>query len=85
VINVVEVRPAGAKGAGVFARRSFEAGEFVFRRRHVRVLDTAGAYRSTGTVVGSFFAMDPDRQELMHPRAPSFIQREYRRRRRSGS
>jgi SET domain len=38
VIADVEVRPAGDKGLGVFARRSFVPGEFIFRRRHVRTL-----------------------------------------------
>jgi SET domain-containing protein len=40
VIGDVEVRPAGVKGLGVFARQPFRRGEFVFRRRHVRVLGT---------------------------------------------
>jgi SET domain-containing protein len=34
----VEVRAAGAKGLGVFALRDFRAGEFIFRRRHGRVV-----------------------------------------------
>ena len=38
MIGDVEVRDAGVKGLGVFARRSFEVGEFIFRRRHVRVV-----------------------------------------------
>jgi len=38
VIRDVEVRDAGSKGLGVFARRAFAEGEFIFRRRHVRVL-----------------------------------------------
>ena len=42
MIGDVEVRPAGDKGLGVFARRSFAEGEFLFRRRHVRVVDAAG-------------------------------------------
>jgi SET domain-containing protein len=40
VIRDVEVRDAGSKGLGVFARRSFDAGEFIFRRRHVRIFTT---------------------------------------------
>jgi SET domain-containing protein len=158
VIGDVEVRDAGAKGNGVFARRPFAPGEFIFRRHHTRVVDTAGlrtlshddrmhlcelgfdrfavlgppgcylnhscdpnamrhgvkvfAWRSiaagdevtidyrlnafdgdswscacgasncTGTVVGSFFAMDASRRQLLLPHAPSFIRREYRRRHR---
>ena len=30
----IEVRDAGPKGLGVFARRRFRKGEFIFRRRH---------------------------------------------------
>jgi len=157
VIHDVEVREAGSKGRGVFARRAFAEGEFVFRRRHSRVvssdeLDQAsawdrvhlcelgfdrfavleppgcylnhscdpnamrhgvkvfawrpiaageeitidyrlnafdgsswpcacGAGSCSGTVVGSFFAMDTERQEFLLPHAPDFIRREYRRRR----
>jgi hypothetical protein len=158
VISDVEVRPAGAKGLGVFALRAFQRGEFIFRRKHGKVVDAAGiasltpaeqmhlceldwdrfavleppgcylnhscdpsAMRSgvkvfawrdiagseeitidyrlnafdgsswpchcgaancSGTVVGSFFAMPPERQELLLPYAPRFIRVEYRRRQR---
>jgi uncharacterized protein len=158
VIGDVEIRDAGAMGRGVYARRRFTGGEFIFRRRHTRVLagdEVASAtewerihlcelgfdrfavlappgcylnhscdpnamrhgvkvlawraiaegeeitidYRlnafdgtswpcacgseiCTGTVVGSFFAMDAERQKLLLPHAPSFIGREYRRRQR---
>jgi SET domain-containing protein len=34
----VEVRDAGRKGKGVFALRAFRRGEFIFRRRHGRVV-----------------------------------------------
>jgi hypothetical protein len=159
VIGDVEVREAGTKGLGVYARRSFAKDEFIFRRRHARVvaagdipaltgwerdhlcelgfdrfavLAPPGCYLNhscdpsamrhgaevfawrpiahgeeitidyrlnafdgsswrcdcradncTGTVVGSFFAMDPARQELLLPHAPAFIRREYRRRARA--
>jgi hypothetical protein len=158
VIGDIEVRDAGEKGRGVYARRAFKAGDFIFRRRHTRVLTTAdletatpwerihlcelgfdryavlappgcylnhscdpnamrhgvkvfawrdvaagdeitidyrlnafdgsswpcdcGADSCTGTVVGSFFAMDPDRQALLLPHAPAFIRGEHRRRQR---
>jgi SET domain-containing protein len=158
VIGDVEVRDAGAKGCGVYARRTFEQGEFIFRRRHTRILRAAdldratdwerihlcelgfdrfgvlappgcylnhscdpnamchgvkvfawrrlakgeeitidyrlnafddgetwpcacGAATCTGTVESSFFTMPPDRQELLLPHAPQFIQREHQRRR----
>jgi SET domain-containing protein len=41
VIGDIEVRPAGRKGQGVFARRAFQKGEFIFRRRHGRVVPNA--------------------------------------------
>ena len=41
MIGDVEVREAGEKGKGVFARREFRPGEFIFRRRHIRVLTAA--------------------------------------------
>ena len=39
----VVVGDAGAKGKGVFARRGFRAGEFIFRRRHGRIVTRAEA------------------------------------------
>jgi hypothetical protein len=157
VIDDVDVRDAGARGLGVYARRPFAEGEFIFRRRHSRIVSArqldgvsewervhlcelgfdrfavlaapgcflnhscdpsamrhgvkvfawraierdeeitidyrlnafdgdswpceCGTSACTGTVVGSFFAMDPDRQELLAPHAPPFIRREYHRRR----
>ena len=42
MIRDVEVRDAGGKGLGVFALRAFRRGEFIFRRRHARVVDQAG-------------------------------------------
>lgn len=38
MIGDVEVRHAGAKGKGVFALRDFKRGEFIFRRRHGRIV-----------------------------------------------
>src|SRR4030081_3154691 len=38
MITDVAVREAGAKGLGVFAVRGFRKGEFIFRRRHGRVV-----------------------------------------------
>jgi SET domain-containing protein len=38
VIGDVVVRDAGRKGKGVFAVRAFVPGEFIFRRRHGRVV-----------------------------------------------
>jgi hypothetical protein len=38
MIGDVEVRDAGPRGKGVFALRDFAPGEFIFRRRHARVV-----------------------------------------------
>ena len=39
MIHDVEVREADQdKGVGVFARRAFDEGEFIFRRRHARIV-----------------------------------------------
>ena len=38
MITDVTVKEAGDKGKGVFALRSFRKGEFIFRRRHGRVV-----------------------------------------------
>lgn len=157
MISDVEVRSAGAKGRGVFARRSFIRGKFIFRRRNGAVVDRRGiadlspddemhltelgfdrfavvlppgaylnhscdpnAMRSgvkvfawrdidagdeitidyrlnafdgtswpcdcgaaicTGTVVGSFFALPPERQAAYLPYAPKFIRTEHHTRR----
>ena len=45
VITDVAVRRAGRKGLGVFALREFRRGEFIFRRRHGRIV-TIGRVRS---------------------------------------
>jgi histone-lysine N-methyltransferase SETD2 len=41
VITDIAVGDAGVKGRGVFAVRSFRSGEFIFRRRHGRVITKA--------------------------------------------
>src|SRR2546425_11262926 len=38
MIKDIVVRDAGRKGKGVFAVRSFRKGEFIFRRRHGRIV-----------------------------------------------
>jgi SET domain-containing protein len=38
MITDIIVKAAGVKGQGVFARRDFSPGEFIFRRRHGRVV-----------------------------------------------
>ena len=41
MIEDVTVREAGRKGLGVFALRPFRKGEFIFRRRHGRIVANA--------------------------------------------
>ena len=41
MIADIEVRDAGRKGLGVFALRPFRKGEFIFRRRHGRIVANA--------------------------------------------
>jgi SET domain-containing protein len=41
MIEDVAVRDAGRKGLGVFALRQFDKGEFIFRRRHGRIVANA--------------------------------------------
>ena len=83
---IADIEVARAKvgtGMGVFARRSFEEVTLEYR---VNALDgdtrpcRCGTPVCTGTVEGSFFAMTPQRQALLLPHAPAFIQREHRRR-----
>lgn len=45
MISDVEVRSAGDKGLGVFARRAFRRGEFIFRRRNARPISGAEVAR----------------------------------------
>ena len=157
MITDIVVRPAGPKGKGVFALRAFRKGEFIFRRRHGRVVSNrqlttlsaqerrhlteldfersavllppgcylnhscdpnamrsgvkvfawrpirkgeeitidyrlnafgnerwrcaCGSQSCGGQIVGSFFAMELERQRRYLPYAPDFIRREVRRRR----
>ncbi len=76
-------------GVKVFAWRSIAAGEEVTIDYRLNAFDggswpcDCGTRACTGTVVGSFFAMTAERQELLLPHAPSFIRREYNRRHRA--
>ena len=76
-------------GVTVFAWRPIAAGEEITIDYRLNAFggDTwrcaCGTGNCTGEVVGSFFAMDPERQRLLLPHAPDFIRREHRRRARS--
>lgn len=156
MITDVIAKDAGKRGMGVFAPRDFSKGEFIFRRRHGRVIANGdipsllpedqrhlceldwetsavllppgcylnhscdpnamrhgvnvytwrdirrgeeitidyrlnafgderwdcsrGSANCTGSLIGSFFALDDTRQRLYLPYAPRFIRAEYRRR-----
>ena len=75
-------------GVTVFAWRRIETGDEITIDYRLNAFDGSswpcdcGTESCTGTVVGSFFAMTPERQELLLPHAPAFIRAEYRRRRR---
>ena len=85
MISDVEVRDTDDRGRGVFARRAFAEGEEMTIDYRLNAFDGdswpchCGAASCTGTVVGSFFAMSPERQRLLLPHAPAFIRRAYRR------
>jgi hypothetical protein len=67
VITDVEVREAGTKGLGVFARRRFEAGEFVFRRRHVRVVPVDDVPQLSAWERIHLCELDPGRVAVLAP------------------
>jgi SET domain-containing protein len=75
-------------GVTVFAWKDIDAGEEITIDYRLNSFDDAdrwecrcGSAGCTGTVVGSFFALSPERQRLYLPYAPRFIRTEYRRRR----
>jgi hypothetical protein len=72
-----------------FAWRRIEVGEEITIDYRLNAFDGSswpchcGSHNCTGTVAGSFFGMDGDRQRLLLPHAPDFIRREHRRRART--
>ena len=67
MIGDVEVRGTGSKGRGVFALRAFARGEFMFRRRHARVVDTAGIATLTDEERMHLCELDWDRYAVLLP------------------
>ncbi len=67
MITEVEVREAGTKGNGVFARRSFEHGEFIFRRRHGCVVDARGLEQLSAQDQMHICELDWDRFAVLVP------------------
>lgn len=67
MIADVEVRDTGAKGMGVFARRGFAEGEFIFRRRHRFVVDGEAITALSGTDQMHLCELDWDRFAVLAP------------------
>lgn len=73
-------------GVRVFAWRPIAAGEEITIDYRLNSFDDdrwpcdCGSNGCSGSIVGSFFAMEPDRQHLLLPHAAAFIRHEYRRR-----
>ncbi len=73
-------------GVKVFAWKPIRAGDEITIDYRLNVFDgsswpcACSASNCTGTVLGSYFAMPPERQQQFLPYAPAFIQREYRKR-----
>ena len=63
----VEVRDAGTKGRGVFARRAFKRGEFIFRRRHGAIVDTKGIASLSAEDQMHMCELDWDRFAVLEP------------------
>ncbi len=67
MMNDVVVRDAGAKGKGVFALRSFCTGEFIFRRRHGRVVSNKRVSRLSAEDRRHLTELDFDRSAVLLP------------------
>ena len=63
----VAVRNAGAKGKGVFALRDFRKGEFIFRRRHRRVVTTSRIRRLSREDRRHLCELDRERSAVLLP------------------
>ena len=73
-------------GVKVFAWKSIAPGEEITIDYRLNAFDGSSwpcechAPACTGLVIGSFFALSPERQKAYLPYAPAFIRREYHRR-----
>jgi hypothetical protein len=67
MIADVVARRAGAKGMGVFARRGFAPGEFIFRRRHGRIVVAADVARLSEEERRHLCELDFDRTAVLLP------------------
>ena len=67
MIKDVVVLDAGAKGKGVFALRAFHQGEFIFRRRHGRVMRNRDLDRLSAEDRRHLCELDFDRSAVLLP------------------
>lgn len=67
MISDVAVGDAGPKGLGVFARRAFRRGEFIFRRRHGRVVGRSDLWRLSDDERRHLCELDFDRSAVLLP------------------
>ena len=67
MIGDVAVRDAGRKGKGVFALRDFRKGEFIFRRRHGRVVTQSEARHLSREDRRHLCELDRDRSAVLLP------------------
>ena len=67
MITDVVVRDAPPKGKGVFALRSFRKGEFIFRRRHGRVVSRRQEAQLSAEDGRHLTELDFDRSAVLLP------------------
>lgn len=67
MIGDVEVREAPGKGLGVFARRAFSPGEFIFRRRHGRAVANTDTWRLSEDDQRHLCELDFERSAVLLP------------------
>ena len=65
MIGDIEVHDAGRKGKGVFALRDFPRGEFIFRRRHARVVRNSAIRSLTREERRHLCELDRDRSAVL--------------------
>ncbi|HVP05464.1 MAG TPA: SET domain-containing protein-lysine N-methyltransferase, partial [Dehalococcoidia bacterium] len=61
------VRDAGSRGRGVFAMRDFKRGEFIFRRRHARVVTQEELSSLSADEIMHMCELDWDRYAILLP------------------
>jgi SET domain-containing protein len=67
MISDVAVGGAGRKGLGVFALRTFQKGEFIFRRRHGRIVRSADQWQLSDDERRHLCELDFDMSAVLLP------------------